>query len=684
MERRFGLKDLILVLLIAALLGSVWLAMLQYDRQYQDVQEIKGELNEIKSMLAQGVAVAGGAVNTNPGSAPGQLDPDDPFYRLRLARAEPGFAMGDWLVDAFSGGVAKITPLLSGDVYGSIVQGHVIETLATRDPETLEWRGLLAADWQIEDNSEAWQAYVDKAEEDGIPRDLLIAAVPAAQDDEQWQLFVEAQLKQAQEAGEASDAPPITAEMLERVRPVAREVPDAIVVRFTLRDEPRFSDGEPVTADDVVFSYHFIMNPEINAPRHRAYLSRIRGVEKLGEREVAFRFVEPYFQAFELAAAFEVLPEHFYSKFTPQVFNESVGLLMGSGPYMITPGPEAWKPGTLIQLVRNPRYWGEVSPAFNRYVYKEITNDIARLTAFRNGDVDVFAAQPEQYVAMTDDEDLLERTRNFDYASAIGGYRYIAWNQQLNGKATPFADQRVRQAMTMLIDRQRLIQEVMLGFANLATGPFNPLGKQYDPQIEPWSYDLSRAKELLKEAGYTDRDGDNVLEGPDGRPFRFALTYPSGSANYEKMVLFLKDSFARAGIVLEPDPLEWSVFTQRIENKNFQAITLAWTAGIETDIFQMFHSSQMLAGGDNFVSYRNPRLDEVIEQARTTVEEAERLPLWREAHRILHEDQPYTFLFFPNSLRFVDDRVANVKKVRLGLNPSEEWYVPAAKQKYTQ
>src|SRR5690606_34526623 len=101
-------------------------------------------------------------------------------------------------------------------------------------------------------------------------------------------------------------------------------------------------------------------------------------------------------------------------------------------------------------------------------------------------------------------------------------------------------------------------------------------------------------------------------------------------------------------------PLEWSVFTERLNNKDFQAITLAWSAGIETDIYQMFHSSQMIEGGDNFMSYKNPELDRVIEQARTTIDEDERLPLWKQAHRILHEDQPYTFLFFPNSLRFVN------------------------------
>ena len=115
-----------------------------------------------------------------------------------------------------------------------------------------------------------------------------------------------------------------------------------------------------------------------------------------------------------------------------------------------------------------------------------------------------------------------------------------------------------------------------------------------------------------------------MLEGPDGQPFDFKLTYPSGTSNYEKMVIFLKDSYACAGIGLSPMPLEWAVFTDRLKNKNFEAISLGWTSGIETDIFQMFDSSQTIEGGDNFMTYKNPELDKVISDARKTIDEEKR------------------------------------------------------------
>ena len=285
---------------------------------------------------------------------------------------------------------------------------------------------------------------------------------------------------------------------------------------------------------------------------------------------------------------------------------------------------------------------------------------------------------------MVKDPQISSRSKAFNYDWPGGGYRYVAWNEQRAGKPTRFADKRVRQAMTMLLNRQQMIQEVLLGLGVQATGPFSPTGKQYDQSIKPWPFDVAQAKKLLADAGFADRNGDGVLEGPDNQPFEFKLTYPSGNANYDKMVVFMKDSFARAGVVLKPDPLEWAVFTDRLKNKDFEAITLAWTSGIESDIYQMFHSSQTVEGGDNYMSYKNPELDKAIDDARRTIDESKRMELWHKAHQILHEDQPYTFLFFRKELRFIDARIENIQLTKLGMSGLEEWFVPAGKQKYTQ
>jgi len=462
---------------------------------------------------------------------------------------------------------------------------------------------------------------------------------------------------------------------------------DGLSITFQLRRNVTFSDGHPLDSSDVVFTYDFIMDEGIAAPRERAYLEKLDDVTALGPYEVRFDFEEPYFDSLSLAGTMDILPEHFYGQYLdePQSFNQSKGLLMGSGPYRLA-NPEGWTPDQgLIELKRNPRYWGPVQPPFDRLLWKVIENDSARLTTFRNGEVDTYSARPREYQDLLDDPELGEWTRHMEYMSPTAGYSYIGWNQSRGGEPTRFADRRVRQAMTYLTDRQRIIEEIMLGYAEPAVSPFSPRSPQHDDALEPRSFDLGKARELLAQAGYRDRDGDGVLEGPEGKPFAFELTYFQGNEDTERIVLFLKDLYAQAGIRLEPDPSEWSVMLDKLEKKDFAAITLGWSSGVEVDIYQMFHSSQTVSGGDNFINYENPELDQIIERARGTIGEAKRMRLWHKAERILYEDQPYTFLMRRQSLVFLDQRLKNLEVTRLGLNLSRvpvEVFVPAQQQKY--
>jgi peptide/nickel transport system substrate-binding protein len=290
---------------------------------------------------------------------------------------------------------------------------------------------------------------------------------------------------------------------------------------------------------------------------------------------------------------------------------------------------------------------------------------------------------------MTHDPEVMKRSQAHDILSLNGGYRFVAWQEKKNGKPTRFADKRVRRAMAMLVDRKRLVQEVMLGYAELASGPFSPIGVQYDKSVKPLPYDVPAARKLLADAGFRDKDDDGVLDGPDGKPFRFKFTYPSGSPNYEKMALAFKDAYAKAGIVLEPEPLEWSVFASKLRNKDFEAVSLGWGGGNpESDIYQMFDSSQTVVGGDNFMCYISPEFDAANRQARRTVDQKARVPLWHKCHQILNEDQPYTFLINQKYLYFFDKRIKNVKPAKLGLNYWQYntgpivWYVPGPMQKY--
>ncbi len=312
MENRFGIKDFFLFLLLGTILVLIVVAMFQFDHQWDRIVKLDdrvkaqdADLRSIKESLSRGITVAnasgsGGATTSNPS------DDDGPFSRILAARKLPDYASGGVLIDAFGNSVSKLTPLLSTDAYAAAVQNFVLESLYTRNPDTLEWSPLLATSYRIKDHSKEYEAAVEKLKKEG-KSEKEIAKDPS--------------------------------------------VPDAIQITFKMRPDVRFSDGKPLTADDVIFTYRFTMDPKINSPRDKAYLQRITKLEKTGADEVTFTFHEPYFQAFELAAGFSVMPEHFYGRFTPEQFNQSVGFLLGSGPYRL-PDPAACSPGALIQVVR--------------------------------------------------------------------------------------------------------------------------------------------------------------------------------------------------------------------------------------------------------------------------------------------------------------------------------------------
>lgn len=602
---------------IAAL---IVLVMVQVDRQWQrmsemtrvmqeqaeDIRRTRGLLRDLEESLRNA------EFRSAPGSLVGASSGSDAFARARRAAASADYAPGDWLMMAFGSGLKTITPLVSSDAYASEVQNYVLESLLARDPDTLEWQGLIAQDWSVSD--------------------------------------------------------------------------DGLTITFRLKRDVSFSDGQPLTARDVAFSFEFVMNEAIAAPRHRAYLAKIKRVTALDDYTVEFVFAEPYFNSLQLAGGMEILPEHFYRRFLddPRRFNESRGLLLGSGPYRLA-NPENWTPDQgRVELERNPRYWGTVDGSFDRIVWRVIENDSARLTTFRNQDIDLYLARPREYQQLLDDQGLAARSHHYEYMSPTAGYAYIAWNQDRAGKPTRFADPRVRMAMSHLTDVDRVIKEVYLGYAERAVSPFSPRSKQHDPAQTPIPHDIERARALLAEAGFADRNGDGILEGEDGKPFEFELTFFQDSEDTRRMVLFLRDLYARAGVVMKPRPTEWSVMIDNLNQKDFDAITLGWTSGVETDIFQIFHSSQIVDGGDNFITYRNAELDRLIDAARAEVDEERRMALWRQAERHLVADQPYTFLFRRQTLAFVDKRIAGLENTALGLNllavPVEIW-VPTAQQR---
>jgi len=447
---------------------------------------------------------------------------------------------------------------------------------------------------------------------------------------------------------------------------------DGLEIYFKLRDDIHFSDGHPVTTDDVIFTYETIIDPNIDAASYANYFRDVDHYEKINDREIKFYMKRVYFLSLGYLGGISIHPKHIYQYKNARQFNERRSNPVGTGPYVF----EKWDVGRQVVLRRNENYWGP-KPKIRKLVFPFITNDTAAIQALLAGQIDYIRPLPDQFAEKCSDEDFRKKFYCLSYWDAANtGYFWIGWNA-----ARPcFADRRNRLAMTLLIDRQSIKDNILRNpEAEIPTGPFYIYGPQNDPNIKPWPYDPEKAKQLLDEAGWIDHDGDGIRD-KNGVPFRFKYMIVADQALHEQIAKLVKDSAAQAGIDVILDPYEWSVFTQKVQDRDFDAVSMAWGGDVESDPYQIWHSSQRF-NGSNYVDFNNPRADALIVQARQTLDPDKRNALYHQFHRILHEEQPYTFIYTRPEQRFLDRRFRNVIIHKLGIN-EREWYVPSQLQKY--
>ncbi len=448
---------------------------------------------------------------------------------------------------------------------------------------------------------------------------------------------------------------------------------DGLEITFTLRHDICFSDGNKLDADDVIFTFNTIRDPRVLAGSLASMFDDVVSAEKLDNLRVRFKLSRPYFKALENLSFWNVgiLPKHIYSYKNPRDFVNHISNPIGSGPYVF----DSWKVGRSITLKRNENYWA-TKPNLERIVFKFIKNDLAIVQALKAGDVDYIRLRPDQYSDLSKDKSFVSKYKMLKYWTPMSPFYYIGWNQAFDC----FSDRDTRVALTQLIDRDMIVKHFQRDNAQIVTGPFSIMGSEYDKTVTPWPYDPKRALELLHKAGWSYSDSDGVLER-DGKKFEFKFSYNVSESFYNKLAIYLKDSLGKVGILVVPDPVEWSVLVERVVNRDFQAVVMGWGGDILEDPYQLWHSSQIENKGSNFVGFHSEIADKLIETARITIDSNRRNDIYHKLHQLLHEQQPYTFLYCSGEFRALDRRFENVKVYPLGLNYLE-WYVPRDKQKY--
>ena len=447
---------------------------------------------------------------------------------------------------------------------------------------------------------------------------------------------------------------------------------DGLQITFRLRSDIHFSDGLAVTADDIIFTYKTITNPGIDAGDLASLYVDVESAEKIDDLTVCFKLKGPYFKAVENLSfwGIGVLPKHIYEFDNPEEFNNRVSEPVGSGPFVF----EKWERGKEIVLRRNETYWGQKA-SLEKIVYKFINNPTAAVQSLRAHRIDMIIPEPDQFFDLAADGQFKKDFMCLSYRVPGTPFYFIGWNN----RSRFFEDRRVRLAMTHIIDRTRIVERLLAGFGLVVTGPFYVDGPGYDSSVAPWSYDVEAAKKLLGDAGWVDNDGDGIRE-KDEAAFRFKFLYSADNVLYRRLAEFIQDESAKVGIEIILEPMEWSVLINRVGEGQFDAVLMGFSTSLLEDPYKLWHSSQ-IDGGSNYTGFRNSEADGIIEEIRRTLDDFERNTLCHRLHRLLHVEQPCTFLFTRPTFRLVDRRFENVEIYKLGVK-YWRWYVPKERQKY--
>jgi peptide/nickel transport system substrate-binding protein len=422
---------------------------------------------------------------------------------------------------------------------------------------------------------------------------------------------------------------------------------DHLRITVHLRDDIHWHDGRPITARDVKFTMDRIRDPAVPALNKEGYFTKLDSLEVVDEHTVVFHWKEPYSPSVYALTQITPIPEHVYAK-GDFLTNPANRAPVGSGPYKF----EEWRSSQYISIVRFDGYHGK-KPYIDRIIFRVIEDGAVALNALKAGELDEMRLTQIQWEKQTNDEDFLQRFNKYHYY--VPSYNYACWNCRTEW----FNDRRVRLAMTELFDRESINAKIYSGFAKPVSGPFYVNSWAYDRSIKPHPFDPEDAKRLLAEAGWADSDGDGVLDR-NGVRFEFEMLISSGSSIGKQFAQLLQEECQKAGIRMKIRQLEGATFFDKVDKGEFNACMLSWRLDLDPDVYDTFHSSQFPPTGLNHGFYSNAKVDSLLEIGRTVFDQSKRAEIYHEVHRIMHIDQPYTFINAVPEKRPINKRVKNV------------------------
>ena len=444
--------------------------------------------------------------------------------------------------------------------------------------------------------------------------------------------------------------------------------PDGRTYTFHLNPDALWHDGTTVTADDVQFSFDALANPDVGSSYQQTFLDATESWRVIDDHTFEVVAKEPLF-TFLYDLVTWIIPRHIWESVPVTDWRTDGGAtgrdaarVVGSGPFRF----REWLPGERVTLDRNPDYFDQV-PTLDSYAVLIRPDQTAIVNALLNAEIDAATLEPADVATVAGATGL-----------AVATYPTADFNFYLTNldpeKSTLFQDVRVRQALLYALDRGSMSHELLLDNARVANGTQPEISYAYAPDrlTTTYTYDPDRARELLAEAGWSDSDGDEILD-LEGTPLSFEVLYPSGSPTYDQELAYMQDAWRAVGIDARPRALDFPALVGTITGDHtfdMAFLGFGWDATFIQDL--MFGCDQY-EGGFNVVRYCNPQLDEINARAKRTLPEAPRRDLVIAATDMINEDLPVGVLHFLDANIGYSTRLQNFQPTAWGLDLAPIW-----------